>query len=371
VVKEDVPESTLAFLKQTEISGYVAGSYFYNFNRPASRENTGRGFDSRSDEFMANKFVLRLGHPVEFNAFDWKAGYSAKIIFGQDAAFTQARGLSLGENGDLFEALVTVNAPIGNGVKLSLGKCGSPIGYESTFTEENANWSAGNQWVFVSPFTHTGVMLDYQFNDKWAVKLMVNNGWDVVVDNNSSKSFIANLTFAPSDKTSFALTGFGGPEQEGNNSHWRKGVDFYIDQKLTRTLEWVVQIDYGQEDQAAVVGSALDLDGNPVPVISGDAQWWAAGTWFIYTPGEKWSVALRGDYLRDINGARTSQAPSSAPFEINTGQELCSVTLTLNLKPVKEVRISPELRWDHSSIDTAFSGHQDQITIGFGAAYWY
>ena len=92
VAKEKVPESTLKFLQQTEIDGYVSASYFYNFNQPGNHENTGRGFDARADEFMANKLVVRIGHPVEYSAFDWLAGYSAKLILGQDAEFTPGSG---------------------------------------------------------------------------------------------------------------------------------------------------------------------------------------------------------------------------------------------------------------------------------------
>ena len=91
VAKETVPESTLKFLKQTEIDGYVSGSYFYNFNRPEDHLNLGRGFDSRADEFMANKLVVRIGHPVDYSAFDWLAGYSAKVIFGLSAVIMDQR----------------------------------------------------------------------------------------------------------------------------------------------------------------------------------------------------------------------------------------------------------------------------------------
>ena len=44
VVKEDLPESTMKFLKQTEIDGYVSSSYFYNFNRPGNHGKHGTGF---------------------------------------------------------------------------------------------------------------------------------------------------------------------------------------------------------------------------------------------------------------------------------------------------------------------------------------
>jgi hypothetical protein len=59
------------------------------------------------------------------------------------------------------------------------------------------------------------------------------------------------------------------------------------------------------------------------------------------------------------------------PFGAQIGQELTSVTLTVNFKPIEGLRLAPELRWDHSSVETAFDGHGDQVTLGFGVAYSY
>ena len=306
---------------------------------------------------MANKAVVRIGHPIDYSAFDWLAGYSVKLIFGQDAEFTQAAGLDLGTQGDLFEANLTVNVPVGNGLKVLIGKFGTTMGYESTFTEENFNWSAGNLWVFVEPFTHTGVLLSYQATSELEVKLTLNNGWDVVADNNHGKSVMGTATYTLNDKTSMALTGYGGPEQDANSSNWRKGVDFWIDQKFTPKLEGVAQIDYGAEDGA-------DINGNK-------AEWFGLSGWLVYTVNDKWNVATRADYLKDGDGARTSDAPSLAPFPANNGQELTSVTLTVNFKPVEALRLAPEFRWDHSSMNTAFDGRDTQVTVGMGAVYSY
>jgi hypothetical protein len=357
VVKEKVPEATLKFLQQTAIDGYVSSSYFYNFNRPGDHLNAGRGFDVRSDEFMANKLVVRVGHSVDYSAFDWLAGYSAKLILGQDAEFTQASGLSLGNQGDLFEANVTVNVPIGSGLKVMLGKCGTPMGYESTFTEENFNWSGGNQWVFAEPFTHTGVMLSYQATSELELKVMLMNGWDVVADNNHAKSVMGTATYTVNDKLSMAMTGYGGPEQDNNTSNWRKGVDFWIDNKFTPKIEGVVQLDYGAED-------GVDANGHR-------AEWFGLGGWLVYTFNDKWNVATRADYFKDGDGSRTSGSPALAPFPINGGQELCSVTLTVNFKPVEGMKLAPEVRWDHSSLNTAFDGRDTQVTVGMGAVYSY
>ena len=52
-------------------------------------------------------------------------------------------------------------------------------------------------------------------------------------------------------------------------------------------------------------------------------------------------------------------------------KELESLTLTLNVKPVANLQVRPEIRWDHSSADTALNGHSDQFTAGVGVAYLY
>jgi hypothetical protein len=357
LTKESVPEATQNFLMGTELSGYVSASYFYNFNSPSPRENTGRGFDARADEFMANKAVIRLAHPVVYNPFDWLAGYSVALIFGQDAEFTQAAGLSLGDQGDLFEANLTVNIPVGNGLHVTFGKFGTTMGFESTFTEENFNWSAGNQWTFFEPFTHTGLMLAYQATGELELKLTLNNGWDVVADNNRGKSVMGTATYTVNDNTSFAITGYGGPEQDDNTSNWRRGVSIWIDHILSPRLECAAQLDYGCEDGA-------DPNGNK-------AEWFGLGGWLVYTLNDKCNVATRADYVKDGDGARTSDAPFLAPFAANNGQELCSLTLTVNIMPVEGLKIVPEVRWDHSSLNTAFDGHDSQVTIGFGAVFSY
>lgn len=378
VPKESIPEKTMEFLGQTEISGYVSASYFFNFNEPPlttdssvppekiGRLNTGRGFDNRHNEFMINKFLLKFEKPVEASAFDWKAGYVAETIFGQDAGFTQASGLSLGDQGDLLQAYVIVNVPIGNGLMVTFGKCSTPLGYELTETELNYNWSGGNQWTFLEPFTHTGVQISYQINEQWDAQLLVNNGWDNVADNNNAKSFIGRVGYAPNEKTSISVTGFGGPEQDeagaaavaGANGNWRRGADVVVTHQCTEHFQTAVQLDYGHEEN--------------VPGAGPDAEWYAAGLWLIYEPSEKWNVAFRGDWLKDADGVRTGGSPATAPFTLaGIGQELISATVTLNFKPVKELRISPEVRWDRSTDNTVFDGHDNQVTLGIGAAYFF
>ena len=382
--KESVPEPTLSFLESAELGGLISSSYFYNFNEPENRENAGRGFDNRHNEFMLNKAVLAISKPAEYNAFDWQSGYTAKFFIGQDARYTMT-DLSVGDFGDLFEANLTVNVPVGNGLKVSFGKYGTPMGYEASFTEENSNWSGGLQWALLEPFTHTGVRATYALNAQWEFEVCAFNGWDIVQDNNSAKSYMAHVSYTPREATTLSLIGYGGPEQEGNDSNWRRGVDFYIQQKLTRHLTCVAQVDWGMEGGAAAAAAPSaegDLDSGSGEVVPADetaaseaaaepgtAEWWGGGLWLIYEPSEKWSVALRGDYVNDVNGVRSSGVPAPAPLPENDGAEFYSVTLTLNEKPTGNLRIAPEFRWDRSTLDNAFDGRRDQTTLGVGAAF--
>lgn len=365
VKTESVTEPSLGFIQNTEISGFVSASYEWNFNKPADGVNVGRFYDYPHDEFMINKAAIIIQNPVDYNAFDWDAGYFVELLFGQDAGGTQSQGLNLGDSGDLLQAFVQFNMPVGNGLKVVAGKYATPIGYELIENEQNANWSGGLQWTFVEPFTHTGLQLAYKINDQWEANFYVNNGWDVVVDNNSAKSFIGRLYWAPNEKTSYTLIGYGGPEQldtqkdpvngiPGAAGNWRRGIELVVTHQCLPKLNTALQLDYGCE-------SGADVNG-------GTAEWYAGGVWMIYDFTEKAQGALRVDYLNDKDGARTSDFLG---FPSNTHQELLSVTFTLNVKPLESLRIAPELRYDHSTIDTAYDGHEEQFTASVGAVFSY
>ncbi len=349
-----IPEKMLAFLGQTDFSGFVSASYLYNFN---GSDPVGRSFDVNHDQFSFNKFKLALEKPVHQTGEQWDAGYRADLIFGQDAKLIHSAGLFGGEDVDLEQGFVDFNIPVGNGLKVIAGKTVTLMGVEVIEEVANPNWSEGNQFLFAENFTQTGVQLAYKWNDKIDTEFVVFNGWDVVKDNNSAVSFMGRLGWAIDDKESLGIVGYAGPEEASNSHDYRCGVNVVFNRKLTDRLSLWLQGDYGRE--AA----------NPaLPEPSHAASWWAGGAWLTYDFSEKIGLALRGDYFDDTDGARTSGV---AGFPVNTGQRFSSVTLTLNLKPVANLQVRPEFRWDRSSLGNAFSGHDDQITAGIGVAYLF
>src|SRR6266403_1952082 len=61
LTKADIPQKSLDFLGQTEISGFVSASYLYDFNKThGSQTVVGRSFDTHANQFAVNKFKLAL-----------------------------------------------------------------------------------------------------------------------------------------------------------------------------------------------------------------------------------------------------------------------------------------------------------------------
>jgi hypothetical protein len=241
----------------------------------------------------------------------------------------------------------------------------------------NPNWSIGNQFMYVENTTETGVLLAYKWNDKWETDFCTINGWDQVTDVNASKSFMGRIGYTPDDKTTLSLLGYGGPEQAADNHDWRTGTDIVFNRNklFTDKLNVWVQLDYGHEDNAP----QADLS-TTTPTIFPNSDWYGAGGWLTYDFTDKVELALRSDYVKDKHGVRTpfvdglggtdNTITTPATFTV-APKELYGETLTLNVKPVSNLQIRPEVRYDRAAAGTAFNGKKDQITTGIGVAYLY
>jgi hypothetical protein len=373
VAKSDIPQKSLDFLGQVEMSGYVSGSYIYDFSR-AVRGGVpptiaGRLYDSGNNEFTANKFKLTLEKPIDFNPTNWNAGFRTDLIAGKDAQVIHSTGLFVGESIDLEQAYVNVNIPVGNGVKVLFGKHVTMMGVEVVDEVANPNWSIGNQFMYVENTTETGALIAYKWNDKFETDLCMINGWDQVSDVNASKTEMGRIVYTPDANTTLAFLGYGGPEEPGDNRDYRTGTDIVLNRNklFTDKLNAWVQLDYGHEDNAPLAdGSGL---------TKANADWYAAGLWLTYDFTDKVELAFRSDYLRDKDGVRTPSSgtvPVAGPVTFTVApKELISETLTLNLKPVANLQVRPEIRYDHSSASQALNGKQDQFTGEVGLAYLF
>jgi len=287
----------------------------------------------------------------------FSAGFHGELLLGQDATVIQSNGFNLGAQADLPHLYVTLNVPTasGNGVQFKLGRIPTLLGLEVIETYANPNWSEGNQFIYVENFTALGVSVETKFNNYVDAQVRVINGWDQVSDNNNRKSLMGRVGIYPDALTSLGIVGYWGPEEAGINNANRYGVDGLLWRKLGKAAVWL-QGDYGKEQANAAL-----------PVPTRDAQWWAVGGWVTYDASASFGLALRGDYVDDRDGARTSGVFG---FPANTGQKFGSGTATLNIRAWPNAVVRPELRYDRSTL-AAFDGKKNQLTLALAVAYLY
>ena len=345
-------ETALAGFKLT---GYAAGSYAYSGRSAGDTAIVGRLYDRLQNRFMLNALAVVLDKPYDGTKFS--AGFHTELLVGQDATVIQSGGFNLGSQADVPHLYVTLNVPTasGNGLQFKVGRIPTLLGLEVIETVANPNWSEGNQFVYVENFTGTGVSVETKFNNYVDAQFRVINGWDQVSDNNNRKSVMGRIGIYPDGLTSLAIVGFWGPEQPGDNTANRYGVEGLVWRKLGKAAVWV-QGDYGTEQANAALPDPMQ-----------DAKWWALGGWVTYDFSSSLGLALRGDYVNDENGARTSGVFGFLP---NTGQKLGSATATLNIRAWPGALVRPEVRYDRSSLAT-FDGKKDQVTLALAVAYLY
>ncbi len=287
----------------------------------------------------------------------FSAGFHTELLFSQDATLIQSGGFDLGPQGDIPHLYVTLNVPTasGNGLQFKVGRIPTLMGLEVIEAVANPNWSEGNQFIYVENFTGLGVSVETKFNNYVDAQFRVINGWDQVHDNNTHKSLMGRVGIYPDALTSIGIVGFWGPEEPDNNTANRYGVEGLIWRKVGKSAVWL-QGDYGREQANAAL-----------PVSTKDARWWAAGAWVTYDFSSSLGLALRGDYVNDEDGARTS---GSYGFLPNAGQKFGSGTATLNIRAWPSAVVRPEVRYDRSTL-APFDGKKDQVTVALAVAYLY
>jgi hypothetical protein len=348
--------------KPVSISGFVTASYTYSANH-TGQGIVGRFYDRFHDQIELNAAKLVAEHAVSTDKFD--AGARVDLLFGQNAAVTKSSGLDLGNNGDVIQAFATINIPAGAGkyVQFKAGKMATLMGVEVIEDVANPNLSVANQFVYLENFTNTGLRLDAKPSATVDFELAVINGWDVVSDNNTKKSFMGRVGITPNALTTIGLLGYYGNEKPldpvtgKTPSGDRYGAEVVVSQKVGSKAAVLLQGDYGEEKDALGAGAK--------------AKWWGAGAWVTYDVSPVVTVAARGDYIDDKNGVRTSGVLG---FPANAGQKFGSGTLTLNIKKWPNALIRPEVRYDHSNLavfDDPASPKKDQISFALGASYLF
>src|SRR6185436_21029964 len=98
----------------------------------------------------------------------------------------------------------------------------------------------------------------------------------------------------------------------------------------------------------------------------GDADLWSIGGWFGYDFTPVVGLALRAEYLNDVDGfgikgVNFPGRPGSAITSPDADVDVVSFALTLNWKPVPNIKVQPEIRYDHTTYKAGFDGKESRV----------
>ncbi len=333
-------------------SGFLVGSFNYNSALQLVPEFAG-GAPALSDPDQTNFRFDKFGFAASRVFAPWLSASAAIEVeshrdrhsHGFDPDFgCPGDGLCIEQFGseeaateiNLDRFNMTVIAPIGNGLGLSIGRYDVPFGFERHDEPLNLTATTSEVFRYGRPQRMTGFQTTYSVAPWLDVAAWVVNRWesetthDPFDDNNRDKSWGGRIGFTPIARgalLNFGIGGFWGPEQDDINSRNRWVIDADVTWQPLPTLLFALEAVYGREDQVE-----FRRRGMPVadPAFAGDANWWGLYAIGYYRIVDWLGVAFRYGVFDDMDGARTG-----------VDQVLQSWTLT----PIVHLsRLIPDLR---------------------------
>jgi hypothetical protein len=343
------PAQDRSFTSDIKINGLFSGSYSYNFYNPPDNKIRFRVFDYDNNSFKVDVFELSARRDA-INPGD--AGFRFDITTGSSIpAITRSFGMASGDI-DFHQIFVSYIAPLGNGLRLDIGKFITPFGMEviEGYDGYNDNYSHSYNFGYAIPYTHTGIKASYNFSEAAKLAILIVNGWDNAVDNNRSKSAGVQFILSPLNGLNIIPGFMYGPEKANNNHDNRALYDFVITYSLSEFLTAGVNFDYGREPNS--------------PYKNETAEWAGLAGYLKYKISDNYSIALRGEEFDDRSGLRTGAT-----------QKLTEITLTPSVNLNSNLVLRCDLRYDKSDINT-FADKDNipkdsQVTVGLNLVYIY
>ena len=344
--------------------------------------------------YVENSYVWNLGHTGrddvnELRLYDFDAGYSFNmaefsikkdptdlrpwgfglvVTGGLDAQKNHAIGIFRDDNDafpfrntakfDMQEAYAAYKIPIGSGLTVKAGKFVTLLGYEVIEAPNNLNFSRSFLFGFAIPLTHVGALASYSPTEWLSITAGPVVGWDVADDNNDTMSVMGQIAFTGVKDLTTAVNFITGPEQFDTKTNPRTVIDLTANYTGIKKLTLGANFDYGWEvDEPSLKGTRSQ---------STDAVWWGYAGYIAYDWTEKLRTAVRGEYFRDADGARTLAVAPGTPVS------LWEITATAQYKIWKGLMGRLEFRHDDADRKVfkirapglvPTSQYQDTITV--------
>ncbi len=324
-------------------TGLIDTYFTHNFNSPEDGTNTLYYTNPNARGFGLNQAKLEIDA-----SGDGPIGFRSDIWFGSGARLFRD-GL---EPGPLADVIYLQQAygyyQFESGAQLDVGLFGTIAGLEVAESHLNWNYTRGILWAWNEPFSHLGARFSQPLSDTVTATFLLVNGFDNAWDQNSGKSYGAQISLAPSDRFNTTATWINGPENWGTNEGWLRDFSWNFYGGIHDRFEVMANLDYISASDPAGVSATS----------------WGMGGYARVHLTDQVRLAYRMEFMDD------SEARSTG-----VQQNLRENTFTFEVQPVKDdPRFLTRLEYRRDWSDVPFfscadcidslSKNQDTFTVG-------
>jgi len=342
-----LPQPCMLSRHGIKISGWLDLGGTYNADKTPSRYNGLLAVNDRR-EIQMNQLSLGAERAITTEENGWDFGGRADVLYGTDYIYTQSLGWETHPDGTanwnrhLQYGVATPQAygEVGVGdLSLKVGRFYTIIGYESMMPINNFFYSHTYTYQYGEPFTYTGAMAQWQFNERLSLVAGFIRGWDQWEDNNRELGFLGGLTWKNEETGTSIAFGITASNEQVDQSSALTMYSIVITQKLGQRWRWVLQHDGAHE-------SNVQIDGTDV----GAANWFGVVNYLIFDLNPQWSFGLRYEWFSDNDGTRVRAPgyPHRIDFQPDPpfGAYWNDVSIGFNYRPHRNVTLRSEGRWD-------------------------
>jgi hypothetical protein len=376
-------------LTATTISGYVDTSAVWNPGTGNAHPAPYAFNAGKQDGFNLDAVDLKIEKALD--DAQWSAGYVLELSYGPDATAID------GGAAPIRQAYVNLRTPVGNGIDWQIGRWDALLGYESSDSYKNPNWTHSYGKTF-EPTEDTGLLGSYKFCDAVTFQAGVSDtltteGTSVnaragvgspVVESKKSVETLLTLT-APDSWGSFKGSTLYGGFGHGQGIYGHDRTEWYVGTTIftpVKDLTFGASYDLIEHNDVAVPVSD-GLAPATITTAGADAGFFeAVAVYGSYKATDKLTLSTRGEYA---NGealswlSTTTTAGTAGTTLVNPGfNKVFDLTGTVAYDLWANVISRLELRWDHAadgstpfgaSSATGTGSKKNEVTLAANVIY--
>jgi len=335
-------------LSNTTLSGYVdtaatwrPGTDTRSIGGAAFGPNIPRYAFAKNDGFSLNAIDIALDKPEDESP--WAAGYHVELMEGPDAVPAATAGAVA-----LRQGYVTLRMPVGNGIDWKIGVWDTIIGYESTSSPLDPNYTRSYGYS-IEPTTHTGVLATYKVNNIVSLSAgiadSVFGGINATSTIESQKAYMGSIALTAPDSAGWisGATLTCGLIDTGGSGTALGSTSLYAGMTLPTPVK------------ALKIGTAFDVLElhNRTTVNKSDDSEWVAGLYATIQATDKLSFNSRAEYVSS-GGVTLLYGGPTARTSANAAEE---VTEDIQYNLWANVISRVEFRWDHAEHGNFFGSN--------------